>query len=123
MSLQTTYCLSRADILLRYTSQEHSYQFKDDSIFREWDTSEAAEPGPRKLDSSHVIYQSRPFHRKKGWRGFGMPLLSDFGEARLGDVHNGLIQPDIYRAPEVILGMSWTSKVDIWNVGALVCEG
>lgn len=52
-----------------------------------------------------------------------MPLLSDFGEARLGDVHNGLIQPDIYRAPEVILGMSWTSKVDIWNVGALVCEG
>lgn len=52
-----------------------------------------------------------------------MPLLSDFGEARLGDVHNGLIQPDIYRAPEVILGMSWTSKVDIWNVGVLVCEG
>ncbi|KAH1783240.1 hypothetical protein KXX36_000368 [Aspergillus fumigatus] len=51
-----------------------------------------------------------------------MPLLSDFGEARLGDVHNGLIQPDIYRAPEVILGMSWTSKVDIWNVGALLWE-
>jgi serine/threonine protein kinase len=51
-----------------------------------------------------------------------MPLLSDFGEARLGDVHDGLIQPDIYRAPEVILGMSWTSKVDIWNVGALVRE-
>jgi serine/threonine protein kinase len=38
------------------------------------------------------------------------------------DVHDGLIQPDIYRAPEVILGMSWTSKVDIWNVGALVSE-
>lgn len=51
-----------------------------------------------------------------------MPLLSDFGEARLGDVHDGSIQPDIYRAPEVILGMSWTSKVDIWNVGALVSE-
>lgn len=50
-----------------------------------------------------------------------MPLLSDFGEARIGEVHNGLVQPDIYRAPEVILGMSWTAKVDIWNVGVLVC--
>lgn len=95
---------------------------KDDSIFREWDTSEEAEPSPRKVDSSHTIYKSRPFHRKKGWSGFGMPLLSDFGEARLGDVHDGSIQPDIYRAPEVILGMSWTSKVDIWNVGALIWD-
>lgn len=51
-----------------------------------------------------------------------MPILTDFGEARLGDMHEGLIQPDIYRAPEVILGMSWTSKVDIWNVGVLVWD-
>lgn len=49
-----------------------------------------------------------------------MPILSDFGDARIGEVHNGLIQPDIYRAPEVMLGMSWTAKVDIWNVGVLV---
>ncbi|GKZ50394.1 hypothetical protein AbraIFM66951_003530 [Aspergillus brasiliensis] len=25
--------------------------------------------------------------------------------------------PDIYRAPEVILNMTWDNKVDIWNVG------
>ncbi|KAJ9234127.1 hypothetical protein DTO169E5_6704 [Paecilomyces variotii] len=95
---------------------------KDDSIFREWENDEENQPSPRKSDGSNIVYKSRPFRRKKGWSGFGMPLLSDFGEARLGDVHDGLIQPDIYRAPEVILGMSWTSKVDIWNVGVLVWD-
>ncbi|KAE8145038.1 kinase-like domain-containing protein [Aspergillus avenaceus] len=96
---------------------------KDDSIYREWENEEEAEPSPRKIvGSSSIVYKSRPFLRKKGWSGFGMPLLSDFGEARLGDVHTGLIQPDIYRAPEVILGMRWTSKVDIWNVGVLIWD-
>jgi serine/threonine-protein kinase SRPK3 len=95
---------------------------KDESIFHEWDENEQAKPSRRKIDGDRIIYQSRPFRRKKGWTGFGLPLLSDFGEARIGDVHSGLIQPDIYRAPEVILGMKWTSKVDIWNVGALVCQ-
>ncbi|KAL4782151.1 kinase-like domain-containing protein [Aspergillus varians] len=96
----------------------------DDSVFREWETDEEMEPSPRKVNSNgtNIIYKSRPFCRKKAWRGFGMPLLSDFGEARLGDEHDGLIQPDIYRAPEVIPGMRWTSKVDIWNVGVLVWD-
>ncbi|EFW20474.1 hypothetical protein D8B26_003151 [Coccidioides posadasii str. Silveira] len=95
---------------------------KDDSIFREWDDSEAADPSPRKVNDDYTIYLSRAFRRKKGWSGFGMPLLSDFGEARIGEVHDGLVQPDIYRAPEVILGMSWTAKVDIWNVGVLIWD-
>jgi hypothetical protein len=30
------------------------------------------------------------------------------------------IQPDIYRAPEVILDIPWTYSVDIWNVGCMV---
>lgn len=93
---------------------------KDESVFREWDDGETTEPSPRKVDNEYTVYQSRPFRRKKGWSGFGMPLLTDFGEARLGEVHEELIQPDNYRAPEVILGMSWTVKVDIWNVGVLV---
>ncbi|GAQ40314.1 hypothetical protein AKAW_09609 [Aspergillus niger] len=90
---------------------------KDESVFREWDDGETTEPSPRKVDNEYIVYRSRPFRRKKGWSGLGMPLLTDFGEARLGEVHEGLIQPDIYRAPEVILGMSWTAKVDRWNVG------
>lgn len=30
------------------------------------------------------------------------------------------IQPDHYRAPEVILGCGWDSKADIWNFGVMV---
>lgn len=28
--------------------------------------------------------------------------------------------PGIYRAPEVILGMEWDCKVDIWSIGLMV---
>lgn len=28
--------------------------------------------------------------------------------------------PGIYRAPEVILGMEWDFKVDIWSAGVMV---
>ncbi|KAL1991438.1 hypothetical protein VTN49DRAFT_5430 [Thermomyces lanuginosus] len=79
---------------------------KDDSIFREWDENETSNPSPRKIC----------------WHGYGVPLLADFGEARLGDEHEGLFQPDIYRAPEVILGSRWNSKVDIWNVGVMIWD-
>lgn len=67
-----------------------------------------------------ISYQSRPFRRNGNLKRFGLPILSDFGEARIGDRHQGSIQPDLYRAPEVLLGMEWTSKADIWNVGVLV---
>lgn len=31
------------------------------------------------------------------------------------------IQPEKLRAPEVILGAQWDQKVDIWNLGLIVC--
>ncbi|RAL12337.1 putative protein kinase [Aspergillus homomorphus CBS 101889] len=97
----------------------HTGSSKDDSIFREWATEEQHDPSPRKsTGDDYTVYQSRRYRRRKGWHtSFGMPLLAAFGEARIGDTHRGLIQPDLYRAPEVVLGMKWGSKVDIWNVG------
>lgn len=77
-------------------------------IFEEWDREEQVEPSARKVYDDKVIYQSRSFHRKGNLRRFALPILSDFGEARIGDLHHGLIQQDIYRAPGVILGMEWT---------------
>ena len=50
----------------------------------------------------------------------GRPVLCDFGEARIGEGDHNLIQPYPYRAPEVILEMSWHNKVDIWMVGVMV---
>ncbi|KAJ5716268.1 kinase-like protein [Penicillium malachiteum] len=47
-------------------------------------------------------------------------VLCDFGSAVHGDqCHTTFIQPEIYRAPEVILGPSWTFSVAIWNMGYL----
>ncbi|KAL4919573.1 kinase-like domain-containing protein, partial [Aspergillus aurantiobrunneus] len=81
---------------------------RDHSIFKEWGESEEAEPTPRKFSNGNTLYQSRFFHRKKGWNGYGMPLLCDFGDARIGDAHEGLIQLDIYRAR----GRSWEAAPD-----------
>jgi serine/threonine protein kinase len=61
-----------------------------------------------------------------------VPKIADFGLATRLDkpsTRNGMvgeqvgiypIQPDHYRAPEVILGCGWDSKADIWNFGVLV---
>ncbi|KAH3358272.1 hypothetical protein KXV52_005998 [Aspergillus fumigatus] len=61
-----------------------------------------------------------------------IPKIADFGLAtRLDklDSQDGVvgkqlgiypIQPDFYRAPEVILGCGWDFKADIWNLGVLV---
>ena len=47
--------------------------------------------------------------------------LADFGEAVADTGHNNhLIQPLGLRAPEVILGIGWNCKADIWNLGCVV---
>ncbi|WEW61242.1 hypothetical protein PRK78_006732 [Emydomyces testavorans] len=93
----------------------------DPSVFMEWDTLEQTEPSPRKVIGDRIVYKSRTFQWKDDFVAFGLPLLSDFGEARIGSgEHEGLIQPNQYRAPEVLLGMKWTSKVDIWNIGVMI---
>jgi serine/threonine protein kinase len=84
---------------------------------------ETRQPSPRKeIDRSRTIYQSRQFRRPFGGKSFGLPILCDFGEARIGKTHKSgpFVQPNIYRAPEVIFEMPWGSAVDIWNLGALV---
>ncbi|KAJ9257019.1 hypothetical protein DTO195F2_5698 [Paecilomyces variotii] len=51
-----------------------------------------------------------------------VPTITDFGHAqRVTSGVSGFaaIQPDQYRAPEVILGCGWTYSADIWNVGLL----
>ncbi|EFQ96970.1 CMGC/CLK protein kinase [Nannizzia gypsea CBS 118893] len=61
-----------------------------------------------------------------------IPKITDFGlSARLdeldtrndlvgGQLYSYPIQPDYYRAPEVILGCGWDAKADIWNFGVLL---
>lgn len=93
---------------------------RDNTLFDQLEKLEKEEPSPYKINETYTVYRSRAFNNDQGRGRYGLPLLSDFGEARIGEKHMGLIQPTLYRAPEVILGMTWTSKVDIWNVGTLV---
>ncbi|OJJ42004.1 hypothetical protein ASPZODRAFT_137574 [Penicilliopsis zonata CBS 506.65] len=91
---------------------------KDDSILSQFEQAEFEAPAPRKILDDRTIYISRPL-----CISYGTPVLCDLGEARLGtDQQQGDIMPDIYRAPEVILDMSWDSKVDIWNVGMVIWD-
>lgn len=47
--------------------------------------------------------------------------LADFGEAQQSSGDSlELIQPNIYRAPEVILRAGWGPKTDIWNLACVV---
>jgi serine/threonine-protein kinase SRPK3 len=91
-------------------------EIEDDSIISQIEQGELDRPIARKVLSDRTIYNSRPMPLNAG-----LPVLCDLGEARVGtQKHRGDIMPGIYRAPEVILGMDWDSKVDIWAIGVMV---
>lgn len=52
------------------------------------------------------------------------PVLCDLGAARKGPrLRESEAQPPCFRAPGVILQISWDHMVDIWNLGAMVSRG
>jgi serine/threonine protein kinase len=90
----------------------------DDSVFYDFEKRELQTPCPRKEIDGRVIYVSQELRMPKEW---GAPVLCDFGSAVPGDVeHSEDIQPNIYRAPEVIFEAPWSYSADIWNVGCMV---
>lgn len=92
---------------------------EDESILTDLESAENLIPSKQKVVGDRIIYSSQSL----GWTksSFGTPVLCDFGAARDGNAENtDDIQPEIYRAPEVVLAMPWSYSVDIWNVGVLV---
>ena len=93
---------------------------EDDAIFKNFEEEEWTEPSLRKIDGDHVIYATRqvdipdnPSHA----------VLCDFGDAQFGEEkYIGEAMPDLYRAPEIVLGIPWDEKIDIWSVGLMVSE-
>ena len=76
----------------------------------------------RKIKGGRVTYRS---HNDFGpLKSFGiLPKIADFGLAqRITPSRRNIhpIQPDHYRAPEVVLGIGWSYSADIWNLGVLV---
>ncbi|KMK60538.1 protein kinase, putative [Aspergillus fumigatus Z5] len=100
--------------------------FEDPTVLADFMDPQLARPTPFKIDSAgRPVYQSRnDFGPLKSLRS--IPQLVDFGLAtRLEEDDDwGVwpIQPDHYRAPEVILGNGWQMPADIWNLGVLLWD-
>ncbi|PIA97368.1 SRSF protein kinase 2 [Cercospora beticola] len=94
----------------------------DNSAFERFERDEKEAPFPQKeLPCGRIVYVSHPMPLTKG-----PPLLCDLSEARFAtsehQSNKDLIMPDLYRAPEVILGMPWSYEVDIWGFGMMLWD-
>lgn len=92
----------------------------DETVLHNVENAELENLLPRKIvNNDRTIYSSHKLGlpRDALW---GEPVLCDFGEARIGRHQKGLVQPELYRAPEVLFDMAWGSGVDVWSVAAMV---
>ncbi|KAE8154848.1 kinase-like protein [Aspergillus avenaceus] len=100
--------------------------FEDPTVLADFIDTQLEKPMAFKIDSTgRPVYQScNDFGPLKGLRS--VPQLVDFGLAtRLEEDDDwGVwpIQPDHYRAPEVVLGIGWQMSTDIWNFGVLLWD-
>lgn len=91
---------------------------KDDAIFMAFEQEEMDEPSLRKVDGERIIYASRALDVPDD---ASHNVLCDFGDAQFGaETYGGEVMPDLYRAPEIVLGIRWNEKIDIWAVGMMV---
>ncbi|KAL8856069.1 MAG: hypothetical protein Q9178_007325 [Gyalolechia marmorata] len=94
----------------------------DRSIIQKFIKAEQEQPSSRKVVNGYTVYASRAFDSPSA-ESIGLPLLSDFGAAVLGDVHHDQdVQPNVYRSPEVCLQAPWSYSIDIWNLGCLIWD-
>jgi serine/threonine protein kinase len=93
---------------------------KDPTVWSKIEQLEVDQPSPRKVTDGRNVYRS---YRTPHTLWSGLPIITDFGAARFGDpgeMHAGDVMPDIYRAPEIILGMEFDTKIDMWSIGLMV---
>lgn len=90
--------------------------FEEPSVIQDFAEAQSSNPVPRKVKDSRTVYLS---HNDFGSLRscYILPTLTDFGLAHHqkdpSTMNRHPIQPDHYRAPEVILGAGWTYSVDI----------
>jgi len=91
---------------------------EDDTIFRTFEEEEWSEPSLRKISGDRIIYATRELDIPDNPTHI---VLGDFGDAQFGEeTYIGEVMPDLYRAPEIVLGIPWNEKIDIWSVGLMV---
>lgn len=96
-------------------------RIEDEGVLADYEEAETRNPSLRKvINEERIIYTSRDLRRPRD-HAYGLPVLCDFGEARIGAPQvYAEIQPEIYKAPEIIMQFEWGHSVDIWNAGCLV---
>jgi serine/threonine protein kinase len=96
--------------------------FEDPCVIDEDVNTQSDHPMPRKTVSDRNIYLSHnDFGALKSY--WTLPKIADFGLAYRGDGGKPFrhpIQPPLYHAPEVLLGIPWSYSADIWNLGVFV---
>ena len=95
---------------------------KDPTILKDFEQAELEDPLPAKvIDATRTVYTSQKI-RPPNEQQLGYPVLCDFGSARIGEQQTGLIQPELYRAPEVLFSLPWSYSADIWNLGVFMWD-
>jgi hypothetical protein len=89
------------------------------SEWQDVEEAEMADPSPRKVHKGHIVHSTRSLELPTPTT----PVLCDFGEARFGkDEYTEDAMPDLYRAPEILLRIAWTEKIDTWALGLMVSK-
>ncbi|KAM5473342.1 hypothetical protein MferCBS49748_001156, partial [Microsporum ferrugineum] len=97
-------------------------QLEDDSGLKDIEDQESRNPSVPIITIEGVVplYRSR----KTKLELSGLPVLVDFGQMRLaeGQTNQDWWMSDLYRAPEVLLGLPWEYPVDVWSIGVMTLE-
>lgn len=92
------------------------FSIDDEAELKAIEEDEISEPSARKVYGGEAIFLTRQVYTE-----IGTPKLIDLGEARFGqNTYAEQVMPDLYRAPEVLLGLPWDEKIDIWALGLTV---
>lgn len=117
-SLSKPVCRSTSADIQRDLSPNNILVGADDATVSKVEQAELANPSPRKVLTDRTIHLSYAMPTT-----YEPPVITDFGAARLGDPgqkYSGDVMPGVFRAPEIIAGMEWDSKIDIWSLGMTV---
>lgn len=95
-------------------------QLEDDRSLKEIEDQESRDPSVPIITTHGAtpVYRSRETKVELS----GLPVLADFGQMRLaeGQTNQDWWVSDLYRAPEVLLGLPWEYPVDVWSIGVMV---
>ncbi|KAI2737270.1 hypothetical protein DTO013E5_6610 [Penicillium roqueforti] len=98
-------------------------QLDDDSCLKDIESQESQDPSVPIMttDGAAPVYRSR---RAKMMELLGDPILIDFGQMRLaeGQTNQDWWMSDLYKAPEVLLGLPWEYPVDVFSIGVMTLE-